>query len=165
MDRIPVDFVEVVEEAMTEINVALREKGIELDFELADGVPNVIGDRDALKQVALQLLTNAYLAASAQSVMRVTMAPRDVIGQDGERHLGTLLTVEDQGGGVAPEDIERVFYRRFHGENPLVPGLGDTGVGLAIAKSLVEKHEGQIWVESIPGTGTRISALLAAKPK
>ncbi|MBP6297911.1 MAG: hypothetical protein KA401_01080, partial [Anaerolineae bacterium] len=92
LDRIPVDFVEVVEEAMTEINVALREKGIELDFELADGVPNVIGDRDALKQVALQLLTNAYLAASAQSVMRVTMAPRDVIGQDGERHLGTLLT-------------------------------------------------------------------------
>lgn len=163
--KIPVDFVEVVEEAATEINVALREKGIELDFELADGVPNIIGDRDALKQIALQLLTNAYLAAPAQSVLRVTISPRDVISRDGERNLGVFFTVEDQGAGVAAEDLPRVFQRRFHGENPLVPGLGDTGVALAIAKSLIEMHDGKIWVESQPGAGTQFNVLLGALPR
>lgn len=164
LEREEFDFLVAVEEAVTELTLPLREKGIELSLELPDALIHVNGDREAIKHVALQLLTNAYLAAPPKSVMRVKVEPRDFPGVDGKQYTGVLLAVEDEGGGVAPEDLTRVFQKRFNGENPLVPGLGDTGVGLAIAKSLVEMHNGQIWVESQPGAGTRINVLLAAMP-
>jgi signal transduction histidine kinase len=163
LQRLDVDLVEVVEEAVTEVHTALREKGIELDLDLAGSVPSVVGDPDALKQVALQLLTNAYLVSPSGSVMRVAVSPHSFEGGDRKQHSGALLVVEDHGSGIAPEDLPDVFQRRFTGENPLVPGLGDTGVGLAIAKALVEMHNGQIWVESQPGNGTRFNVLLSAE--
>jgi signal transduction histidine kinase len=163
LQRLDVDLVEVVEEAVTEVHTALREKGIELDLDLAGSVPSVVGDPDALKQVALQLLTNAYLVSPSGSVMRVAVSPHSFEGGDRKQHSGALLVVEDHGSGIAPEDLPDVFQRRFTGENPLVPGLGDTGVGLAIAKALVEMHNGQIWVESQPGKGTRFNVLLSAE--
>jgi signal transduction histidine kinase len=163
LQRVDVDLVDVVEDAVTEVHTALREKGIELDLELAEGAPSVIGDPDALKQVVLQLLTNAYLVSPSGSVMRVAVSPHTFEGEDRKQHSGGLLVVENQGSGIATEDLPDVFQRRFTGENPLVPGLGDTGVGLAIAKALVEMHNGQIWVESQPGSGTRFSVLLSAE--
>lgn len=163
LQRVDVDLVEVVEDSVTEVHTALREKGIELSLELAEGVPSVIGDPDALRQVVLQLLTNAYLVSPSGSVMRVAVSPHAFMGEDKKQHPGALLVVEDQGRGIEPEDLPDVFQRRFTGENPLVPGLGDTGVGLAIAKSLVELHNGQIWVDSQPGSGARFSVLLSAE--
>lgn len=163
LQRIDVDLVDVVEEAVSEVHTALREKGIELDLDLAAGVPPVIGDPEALKQVVLQLLTNAYLVSPSDCVMRVAVNSHAFNGRDNTPHAGVLLVVEDRGMGIAPEDLPEVFKRRFTGENPLVPGLGDTGVGLAIAKALVEMHNGQIWAESQPETGTRFSVLLSAE--
>lgn len=162
LQRIDVNLVEIVEDAVTEVHTALREKGIELDLELADGVPSVIGDPDALKQVVLQLLTNAYLVSPSGSVLHVAVSPHPFEG-DGKQHSGAMLVVADQGGGIDSDDLPDVFQRRFAGENPLLAGLGDTGVGLAIAKALVEMHHGQIWVESQPHNGTRFSVLLSAE--
>jgi signal transduction histidine kinase len=163
LQHIDVDLVEVVEDAVTEVHTALREKGIELNLELADGVPAVIGDPDAIRQVVLQLLTNAYLVSPSGSVMHVAVSPHSFVGEDKRQHPGALLVVEDQGSGIAPEDLPEVFQLHYTGENPLVPGLGDTGVGLAIAKALVELHNGQIWVESQSGSGARFSVLLSAE--
>jgi two-component system phosphate regulon sensor histidine kinase PhoR len=163
LQRDDVDLVEVVEDAVSEVHTALREKGIELNLELADGVPPVIGDSEALKQVVLQLLTNAYLVSPSGSVMRVAVSPHTFVGEDKKQHAGVRLEVVDQGSGIAPDDLPEVFQRRFTGENPLVPGLGDTGVGLAIAKALVELHNGQIWVESQQGSGARFNVLLSAE--
>lgn len=162
LQQISVDFVEVVEDAVTEVHTALREKGIELDLDLTEGIPSLTGDPDALKQVVLQLLTNAYLVSPSGSVIRMALCPHHFEGEDRKQQLAVLLVVEDQGSGIASEDLPDVFQRRFTGENPLVQGLGDTGVGLAIAKALVEMHHGQIWVESQLGEGTRFSVLLSA---
>jgi two-component system sensor histidine kinase VicK len=70
------------------------------------------------------------------------------------------ITVEDRGGGVLPEDEARVFTRRYQAENPLIPGLGDTGVGLSIAKTLAEAHNGRLWLESHQGVGSTLHAVL-----
>jgi signal transduction histidine kinase len=70
------------------------------------------------------------------------------------------VSVADTGGGIAPEDQRRVFQRLYRADNPLVSGLGDTGVGLSIAKSLVEAQGGRIWVESEMGVGSTFSFIL-----
>ena len=62
-----------------------------------------------------------------------------------------LFSVTDQGGGIAPEDRQRAFHRMYRADHPLVQGLGETGVGLSIAKALVEAQGGRIWVDSEMG--------------
>jgi signal transduction histidine kinase len=72
-----------------------------------------------------------------------------------------LMEVTDTGGGISPDDQPRVFARRYRADNPLIQGVGDTGVGLSIAKTLVDAHQGRIWVESNQEEGTTtFSALL-----
>jgi len=70
------------------------------------------------------------------------------------------IQVADNGGGIAPEDIGRVFARRYRAEHSLIQGLGDTGVGLSIAKTLVEAQNGRIWVETEAGVGSTFSVLM-----
>jgi len=76
-----------------------------------------------------------------------------------------LFQITDSGGGIDPADLPRVFSRRYRADNPLVQGVGDTGVGLSIAKTLTEAHGGRIWVESEPGKTTTFSVLLPVRPK
>jgi two-component system phosphate regulon sensor histidine kinase PhoR len=71
-----------------------------------------------------------------------------------------LISVTDQGGGISKEDIPRIFNRRYKMENPLIQGIGDTGVGLSIVKSLVELHKGRVWVDSKEGIGSTFSVLI-----
>jgi signal transduction histidine kinase len=68
--------------------------------------------------------------------------------------------VTDTGGGIAAEDLPRVFRRFYRADNPLIEGLGETGVGLSIAKALVEANGGRIWVESEQGAGTTFSFIM-----
>ena len=71
-----------------------------------------------------------------------------------------LIQVSDTGGGIPAEDISRVFTRLYRADNVLIQGVGDTGVGLSIAKTLTEAQKGRIWVESQMGTGSTFSVLL-----
>jgi signal transduction histidine kinase len=71
-----------------------------------------------------------------------------------------LLQVTDTGGGIPSEDIPRVFTRLYRADNVLIQGVGDTGVGLSIAKTLTEAQNGRIWVESEAGSGSTFSVLM-----
>ena len=71
-----------------------------------------------------------------------------------------LIQVTDSGGGIPSEDLARVFTRLYRADNVLIQGVGDTGVGLSIAKTLTEAQKGRIWVESQAGVGSTFSVLL-----
>jgi signal transduction histidine kinase len=75
-----------------------------------------------------------------------------------------LFSVIDQGGGIAPDDRQRAFHRMYRADHPLVQGLGETGVGLSIAKALVEAQGGRIWVDSEMGRGSTFTFILPLKP-
>ncbi len=155
----PVDVVGLIEDAITAASNQLREKGLTIHLDIDDHIPPVRADRDAISQIIGQLLTNAYLVSPTGSEIWVT-AHRQAAPNGKYPGQMMLVTIEDRGGGIAAEDRVRVFARKYKAENPLIQGLGDTGVGLAIAKALVEAHAGEIWLDTRPGVGSAFNFTL-----
>jgi signal transduction histidine kinase len=152
LEVVPVDMVEVIEDAVTNVTAQLREKDLTVRLDLDDDLPLLDGDKEALGEVIGQLLTNAYLASPAGGTLGISARAQRLRFPRGDANAPLLeslvVAVSDSGSGIAPEDQPFVFARRYKSENPLVHGLGDTGVGLAIARTLVDAHQGDIWFES-----------------
>ncbi|NWF68646.1 MAG: hypothetical protein HXY40_06145 [Chloroflexi bacterium] len=159
-----VNVVAVIESAITEATTQFREKGLSVHLDLDDQLPALQLDRTAVSQIVGQLLTNAYLVSPADSDLYISAHKQVVELKPGVATDCLVVAVEDRGGGIAPEDAERVFARRYRAENPLIQGLGDTGVGLSLAKALAEAHGGKLWVESQPGLGSIFAAALPFEP-
>jgi signal transduction histidine kinase len=100
-------------------------------------------------------LQNAGAATPFEGTIRLKVQTRNEAGIE-----YILIQVTDMGGGIPANDIPRVFTRLYRAENVLIQGVGDTGVGLSIAKVLTEAHRGRIWVESEQGVGSTFSVLL-----
>jgi signal transduction histidine kinase len=151
----PVNVVNLVEKAITNASIQFREKGLVVSLDLEDDMPDLPADQDAMNQIIGQLLTNAYLVSPQDSEIMVTVGRRSVrLSQADEARPCLYVAIEDRGGGIDPEDVPRVFARKYKASNPLIKGLGDTGVGLSIAKTLVEAHSGRLWVETKIGVGS-----------
>jgi len=105
----------------------------------------VWADRTRAEQILVNLLSNAHKYSPAGSTIEITAAAQ---GKE------AIVTVRDQGKGIAAHQLEQIFERFYRcGE----PGTTGTGLGLAIARSLVELHGGRIWVESELGKGSAFS--------
>lgn len=154
-----VDIMTIVEDAILSCGAQFREKSINLRLDVAEDLPAVSADRDALRQIITHLLSNAGNASGVEGevVLRVRQETSPL--QDGQ-DSALLIAVRDSGGGIAPADQPRVFARFYRADAPLIAGLGETGVGLSIAKALVEAHGGRIWFTSEPGRGSTFTVLL-----
>lgn len=106
----------------------------------------VEADSDLVRRLFVNLVSNAVKFAPVSG--RVTLRAKAV----GEECVGE---VEDNGPGIAPEDLPHVFERFFRGSVPAGREVEGTGLGLAIARGIVELHGGRLWVESAPGQGSR----------
>lgn len=159
----PVDVVGLIEDAITASGSQFREKGLSVHLHLQDDLPMLPADEDAVSQIIGQLLTNAYLASPPNSDIYITARRQPMnLSQNGTKEMvdSLFFSIEDRGGGIAIEDQARVFSRKYRADNPLIQGLGDTGVGLAIAKALVEAHGGRLWLETKEGVGSIFSFAL-----
>lgn len=145
----PIDLGSVIDSAMIDTSAQLREKNITLRVDLPHDLPNIEADRDALQQIVVHLLQNAGTVTPQEGI--ITLRARI---QDEKIDTYLLLQVIDTGGGIQPENLSRVFSQRYRADTALIQGLGDTGVGLSIAKTLVEACHGRIWVESEAGKTT-----------
>jgi signal transduction histidine kinase len=151
----PINMVHLVEEAITNASIQFREKGLAVTLDLDDSMPPLAADEDSMKQVIGQLLTNAYLVSPPDGEIHVTVTRKPVrLTENSDARSCLYVSVQDSGGGIHPEDVQRVFARKYKADNPLIQGLGDTGVGMSIAKALVEAHQGRLWVESKSGAGS-----------
>nr|HID14705.1 GAF domain-containing protein [Anaerolineae bacterium] len=156
----PVNIVRVIEDAIMSLAAQFSERKLAVQLDMPPELPAVHADRDSLYQIALNLLSNACQCSEPGTEILVRARPEERDDQVEGLPAYLLVSVTDTGGGIAPEDQRRVFQRLYRADNPLIAGLGETGVGLSIAKTLVEAHGGRIWVESEMGVGSTFSFIL-----
>lgn len=157
----PVDVAQAIEETVMAAAGLMRDRGLAVRIELAEQLPRLHADRDSLHQIIQHLLSNAALCSPdhSQIVVRAQRAPAEMADGTGASSL-LLFSVTDRGGGIAPEDRPRAFNRMYRADQPLVQGLGETGVGLSISRTLVEAQGGRIWVDSEMGVGSTFTFVL-----
>jgi signal transduction histidine kinase len=151
-----VDLGGVIDDAIADTRSQFQERGIVLRVDFPDQLPQLQADRDALQQILIQLLKNAGTASPVNGEIFL----RTSIYQTEDSQDYVLMQIADQGGGIPKEDLPRVFSRLYRADNPLIQGVGDTGVGLSIVKTLVEAHNGRIWVDTEMGKGSTFSLLI-----
>ena len=156
----PVNMISVIEDAIMSLSAEFSGQNLTVQLDIPPELPPVQADRDSLHQVVLNLLSNACHCSEPGSeiLVRARLEARDDEFADLPDYLHVSVT--DRGGGIDPEDQARVFQRLYRADNPLIAGLGETGVGLSVAKTLVEAHGGRIWVESELNVGSTFSFIL-----
>ena len=143
----PVDMKSIVLGTCQQISPMLQGKKQKLNTDLPASLPIIRGDGQRLEQVMINLLTNAA---------KFTPAGGNILVRVRKNDDGLIIDVKDDGIGIAREEQSRLFkpYSRLNSDRQHHPGLG---LGLALAKQVVELHGGKIWVESEPGKGSTFS--------
>ena len=144
----------VVEEAVAGLLRVAQTKGIELSIQSPSRLPRIPADRDRIKQVFINLLDNAVKYCPGGSEVQVRLQT------DGE---GIVIEVADDGPGIPPEDLPRIFDKMYRVEKEGTRAVKGSGLGLSIVKRIVELHGGQIVVESVEGTTFRVRLPLAGR--
>lgn len=163
------DVLSIIETAIDVVSPQMREKRLQLDLHLEDLLGQWQFNRDALYQVMVHLLSNACQTSPGESKLRlegrIEIVREMTEGRTIENHL-LHLAITDSGIGIASEDLPHVFEPHVDTDAPLISGVGDTGIGLAVARQIITTNQGRIWVEAEPGKGSTFSVLLplAAAP-
>ncbi len=132
-------------------NLLAAEKQVALEVQAAEGLPEISVDPDRIVQVLGNVVANALRYTPAQGKIKMT-AERD--------SAGITFRVTDTGVGVSEEDLPYIFERFYRVDKARYDNNNESGLGLAIAKSIVEAHGGSISAESTPGKGTTFTILL-----
>lgn len=151
LKREPTDLAELIRDAVAGFEVQIKEKDIKVETALMGGEDANI-DPQRVREVLTNLLSNAlrYAPRGGEIHVRLTEA-----GSGSERNV--TISVEDNGPGIEFTELPHVFERFYKSSDS-----GGMGLGLSIAKYLVEAHHGKIWAESEVGKGTTISFSLPA---
>jgi len=150
----PVDMKSLIIGTCQQISPMLRGKKHKLSTDLPESLPIIRGDGQRLEQVLLNLLTNAakFTPEGGSIVVRARLDDANLV-----------IEVQDNGIGIAREEQSRLFkpYSRLSSDRQRHPGLG---LGLALAKQVVELHGGKIWINSEPGKGSTFSFSIPRHP-
>jgi two-component system phosphate regulon sensor histidine kinase PhoR len=140
----------IIRYAVDGMQEPLAEKGQTLELELAGDLPPVQGNPVHLRQVVGNLVSNAVKYTDQGGVIHVNARSEDDL---------IIIQVRDNGPGIPPAEQPYVFdkFYRGRGVSPDTPG---TGLGLAIVRSVVENHQGRVWVESEAGSGSTFTVVL-----
>jgi len=152
--REPTDLRELVRDTVAGFESQAKEKGLKVELILED-VEEMDVDPLRIREVLTNILANALRYTPSQGEVKVGLTES---GIDGER--GVTIFIQDSGAGIESADLSHIFDRFYKSSDS-----GGMGLGLSIAKYLVEAHGGKIWAESDVGKGTKISFVLPAPIK
>jgi len=138
LERVAVDLRAVVADAMAAVHPLIQTKGQSLELALGEPLP-VRGDPGRLEQAVLNVLANAH--RHTPSGTRIVVSGQAAGDQ-------VLLAVQDDGPGIPAAELGKIFDRFYR-----LGGAGGSGLGLAVARGVVELHGGTMWAESGPGEG------------
>lgn len=158
------DFSEIAVGVMATTLALVGDKNIELIEEIEEGLPTVYADRVRIRQVILNLMSNAVKFTKEGSITLRARRITKEVEVDGRRRTVPfiLCSVIDTGIGIAEEDVPIVFEEFRQLDASSSRQADGTGLGLPISKRLVEVHGGQLWLESRVGVGSTFSFTLPA---
>jgi NtrC-family two-component system sensor histidine kinase KinB len=145
------DLAEVVDFSLRPLQIQFDERNIELVTDIPRDVPHIVADQQQISWVIINLVTNALKYTPAGGRIGVRLR-----GEDGS----VRIDVSDTGAGIEPEYLESIFDRFVQIKSDGTSTPGSVGLGLAIAKEIVEMYGGRIWAESEYGRGSVFSVRL-----
>ena len=155
---VPTDIKRVADMSVNKVQLLADAKHVQLLLEAPEQQVWVKADVFRIEQVLDNLLSNALKFSSEGGIVKVVMKP--------DPSVGTLeVSVTDGGPGIQPEDLPYIFERFYQGRTKAKQAAPGSGLGLALAKNVVEAHGGRIWIESEAKKGTSVRfTLLLMKP-
>jgi two-component system, OmpR family, sensor histidine kinase KdpD len=131
----------IIDAALKKLRILLEDRDVRVEAET--GLPEVVADGELIELTIRQLLTNALKYANPDSPIVIRAAAQ--IG-------GVQVSVKDFGPGIPSKDLSRIFEKYYRAEGG--GGIPGTGMGLTIARDIVEAHGGEIWANSVRGEGS-----------
>ncbi len=147
---------DLVGDATEALQAQAHARGVHLQAEIPSGLPQISCAPQKIERVLYNLIGNAlrHTQAGGAIIVRVQADPKRV--------ATVIFDVTDTGEGISVEDLPHVFDHFYRGEKSRSRATGGAGLGLAIARGIIEAHGGQIWIESEQDQGTRVAFELSA---
>jgi two-component system phosphate regulon sensor histidine kinase PhoR len=155
----PLDLTGLIQRMVAGFEPRLKERNVRLAVQMEKDLPLLAGDADQMAQVMQNLLDNGLKYGRDGGVLSLDVA----LAQPGNRwpsRRGMVIAVADQGAGIAKEHLPRLTERFYRVDKGRSRAVGGTGLGLAIVKHIVNRHRGQLLIESEVGKGTTVSIWL-----
>lgn len=141
------DINDFIKNIVSEFSLIAEEKNIQLLFNPIMNGLQVFGDKERLRQVFVNLIQNAIKYTDEGNV--------EIVLEEEKKYVN--IVVKDTGIGIPKEDIDRIFERFYRVDKARSKAVGGTGLGLAIVKHIIDAHSSKIFVESVPGSGSKFS--------
>lgn len=153
LDKHPASPLDLLQQSCATFEHQARQQGVQLSLQADDPLPAILVDEVRMAQVLDNLISNAlrFTPPAGQITLRAW--------QEGDL---VSMSVQDTGQGISPADLPSIFDRFYRADKSRTSNKGEFGLGLAIAKALVEAHAGKIEVTSTPGKGTTFTIRLPA---
>jgi signal transduction histidine kinase len=145
------DLPEVIRGTLNSYRYHLEKKGFLIHTDIAENLPPIEFDKEAIAGVLINLLSNATKFSPDRKEVTVRLFPKDG---------SAVLQVEDRGIGIPIKEREKIFEKFYQVKNEVVAEAGGSGLGLPLVKHIVEAHGGEVRVESEPGKGSVFSVIL-----
>ncbi|MGA0392611.1 MAG: ATP-binding protein [Rhodospirillales bacterium] len=159
--RDSVEITKIVNSVIESLSVRAAEKNLELKLETEELLPPVVGDSDQLTQVVQNLIDNAIKYGGHDSTIEIKVDTTERVPQTGGP--GLKISVRDFGDGIPEEQITRLTERFYRIDKARSRNLGGTGLGLAIVKHIMNRHRGNLEIQSTEGEGSTFSIFLPVK--
>lgn len=154
LDISPHSLGDLISDTLESFRALAERRAITLNGEIGAGVDPVPLNAPKIGRVLANLLSNA---------LRYTPEGGQVYVTAGRTAEGVRVTVRDSGPGFNPEDLPRLFEQFYRGEQARSRSTGGAGLGLAIARGIVEAHDGRIWAENVAGQGALVGFILPSR--
>jgi signal transduction histidine kinase/CheY-like chemotaxis protein len=157
-----IDFKWLLESIMPTFEPQIKQKNLSLSYDIAAGLPLLYADEDKIKQVLINLFSNAIKFAHKGGItVSARISDRGI--SPGEEPIFAEICVEDTGIGIKEEDVGKIFDKFVQVDLTTVRQYEGTGLGLSIARGLVSLHKGVIWVTSKYGEGSKFCFTIPIK--
>ncbi|KJU86551.1 sodium:solute symporter [Candidatus Magnetobacterium bavaricum] len=142
--RVSISIAEIIDTAMNATTSLFEKKGVQFIKDVEDALPEIMGDRDRIIQVVINLISNAAKFTDEGFITcRALRGDNEII-----------ISVIDTGAGISPSEHQTIFEKFKQGGDTLTSKPKGTGLGLAICREIIEYHGGRVWVESTLGKGS-----------